>query len=122
MEMWYNIGNDIYVQQFELSLSRALSNVVNPSFLSYRGNGTELRSESKETDGTIPPHFYGELTKTDEGCELLKEKGHLENFIKTVKEFSEKNPQCSVATLKAHVWALGHIGSTPKGIKLLKKQ
>ena len=74
MEMWFNGGNEAYVQQFELSLTRAISSVTNSSFLSYRGSGSELSTEVKETDGTIPPHFYGELTKTQQGCQLLKEK------------------------------------------------
>lgn len=71
METWYTEGNEYYVQQLEFSLTRALGSYVNPHFFPYRGNGNELTQDAKETDGTVPPHFYGELAKTKAGCEVL---------------------------------------------------
>lgn len=59
------------MQQLELSLFRVLSSYTNPQFFPFRGNGNELTQEVKDIDGTVPPHFYGELTKTEEGRAFL---------------------------------------------------
>lgn len=31
----------------------------------------------------FPPHLYGELTKSNEGCELMRHSGHFEWLINT---------------------------------------
>jgi hypothetical protein len=81
MQTWYTEGNEYYAQQLELSLSRALSAHLNPTFFPYRGNGNELLQDKKDTDGTAPPHFYGELSKTQEGCALLLKSVRLETKL-----------------------------------------
>jgi hypothetical protein len=58
-------------------------------------------------DGISPPHFYGELAKTDEGCQLLKEKGHFRDFAKFIREHGLESRDTSViAKLKSVLWAV----------------
>ena len=63
---------------------------------------------SRQTfDGTTPPHFYGELAKTEEGCQLLREKGHFREFADFVREHKhEKQDPATIAKLKSVLWAL----------------
>ncbi|CAJ0913301.1 7500_t:CDS:2 [Entrophospora sp. SA101] len=39
----------------------------------------------KSLDGLTPPHFYGELIKTIEGCQMLRDKGHFTEFSNYIK-------------------------------------
>lgn len=58
-------------------------------------------------DGTVPPHFYGELTKTTEGCEMLKEKGHFAEFAEFIRQNGMEATDVDVITkLKSVLWAV----------------
>lgn len=72
-----------------------------------------------------PPHFYGELTKTEEGCNLLREKGHFKLFANFVRNFPlEKHFETEelLGQLKAVLWALGNIGATKNGLPFLEEE
>lgn len=72
-----------------------------------------------------PPHFYGELTKTEEGCHLLRDKGHFKLFAHFVRNFPlEKHVETeeSLSQLKAVLWALGNIGATKNGLPFLEEE
>ena len=58
-------------------------------------------------DGHPPPHFYGELVRTEEGCKYLRAAGHLEDFaaIVSLNEDSDLDADY-VVMLKAVLWAL----------------
>lgn len=75
-------------------------------------------------DGLTPPHFYGELTKTEEGCNLLRQKGHFQLFANYVRNFSLDNidSEESLRQLKAVLWALGNIGATKNGLPFLEEE
>lgn len=76
-------------------------------------------------DGLTPPHFYGELTKTEEGCNLLRERGHFKLFADYVRNFSLKKQdqvEASLGQLKAVLWALGNIGATKNGLPFLEEE
>jgi hypothetical protein len=76
-------------------------------------------------DGLTPPHFYGELTKTEEGCNLLRERGHFKLFANFVRNFSlEKHVEGGelLGQLKAVLWALGNIGATKNGLPFLEEE
>ena len=61
-----------------------------------------------------PPHFYGELVKTKQGANYLRESKHLDKFKEDLL-----NPGASLAQTRAALWALGHIGSSEHGIGLI---
>ncbi|GAB5362804.1 hypothetical protein AAMO2058_000830100 [Amorphochlora amoebiformis] len=94
----------------------------------------------------LAPHFFGELAKTAEGCEILGQSGHVLNFIHTVlaplagrvhsvDELDEKNDakngseektfQSEAVTAieqRTALWSIGQIGSSETGFRLLTKQ
>lgn len=57
---------------------------ANPS--SVPGSGSKGFGEDEE-EIPIPRHFYGELTLTDDGCQLLRTKGHYELFCEYVRQY-----------------------------------
>lgn len=65
-------------------------------------------------ESRMPPHLFGELVKTKEGIELLKETNFLEEFIEELKK-----PETHVLKKRAILWCLGHIGRSKRGIELL---
>ncbi|KAI7903798.1 Rapamycin-insensitive companion of mTOR, N-term-domain-containing protein [Cokeromyces recurvatus] len=125
MDDWFERGNLNYVVQLELSLARALINTpekkVNP--FEERVDSENDFEALQPGDGLTPPHFYGELTKTEEGCNLLREKGHLKMFVDYVRNFPlDKCNETSLGQLKAVLWALGNIGATKNGLPFLEEE
>ena len=95
-------------------------------------------------DGTPPSHFYGELVKTSEGCEMLDESEHFLRFCDTIREHADRelDPDC-IAQLKSVLWAVvsrvgpanpillliprsccsqGHIGATENGLVFIEDE
>lgn len=69
----------------------------------------------------MPPHFYRELAKTSEGCKLLHEKGHFEEFSMFVSENADDSEDPEIITkVKGCLWAIGNIGSLPSGAPFLE--
>ena len=102
--------NEKYVALVEASLDRALSNQINHP-------KPNIENSIQHQDfGMVPPHFYRELTRTSEGCKLLKESGHFGEFIATVKNFWFDNgdPE-TILKVKGCLWAIGNIGSMELG-------
>ncbi|GAA5918699.1 hypothetical protein JCM1841_006247 [Sporobolomyces salmonicolor] len=107
LEDWYDEQNFRYMIQLELSLAAVL-----------KVDGGALASTT--FDGTPPPHFYGELVKTQEGCEILDESGHFTRFAEIIREHAERELDSEfVAQLKSVLWAVGHIGSSERGLPFL---
>ncbi len=72
--------------------------------------------------GTVPPHFYRELTRTVEGCQLLQESGHFEAFVLNIKDFwSEHEDPEMMLKVKGSLWAVGNIGSMELGAPFLEE-
>lgn len=63
----------------------------------------------------MPPHFYGMIANTREGCERLRRSGHVEKFEKRAMDQS-----CSTLYRRAAMIALGHIGSSDLGFDVLR--
>jgi hypothetical protein len=58
-------------------------------------------------DGTAPSHFFGELTKTAEGCEYLREQDVLGSLASIVRQHGlEGRDQSILTSLKCALWAL----------------
>jgi len=61
-------------------------------------------------------HLYGELVKTEMGAQYLKQTQDIDQFKKLI--LSEETP---LMKKRATLWALGHVGSSPEGLKLIKE-
>ena len=116
MDDWYLGRNDSYVTLVEASLSRAL--MVLPE---RPKSSSEEQVESPEY-GTVPPHFYRELTRTVEGCQLLRDSGHFNAFVASIQESWRENEDTETLTkLKGSLWAVGNIGSMELGAPFLQE-
>ncbi|KAG0654436.1 hypothetical protein C6P46_001643 [Rhodotorula mucilaginosa] len=106
LHTWFEELNLQYMVDVELALAATFSR-------------DELSSE-RHFDGHPPPHFYGELVRTEEGCKYLRAAGHLEDFAAIVSLHEDSDLDADyVVMLKAVLWALGHIGSSSPGLLLL---
>ncbi|EPS40449.1 hypothetical protein H072_5728 [Dactylellina haptotyla CBS 200.50] len=116
MDDWFHGRNDVYVDQVEASLARAFAD--NDKFSNSQEGASFLDAESV---GYVPPHFYRELAKTAEGCRLLQEKGHFEEFAMFIAENVDEYEDLEIVTkVKGSLWAIGNIGSLPSGAPFLE--
>eukprot|EP01113_Clastostelium_recurvatum_P028085 TRINITY_DN3400_c0_g1_i6.p1 TRINITY_DN3400_c0_g1~~TRINITY_DN3400_c0_g1_i6.p1 ORF type:complete len:774 (+),score=142.03 TRINITY_DN3400_c0_g1_i6:4056-6377(+) len=79
MAFWVKEENVQYV----LSLESNLSELLNPSIWKQREG-----SDQANAGAYLPPHLFGELAKTEEGCELLKQSGLFEVFMGIIRRAS----------------------------------
>ncbi|GAA6053956.1 hypothetical protein JCM3770_004640 [Rhodotorula araucariae] len=108
LDRWFQERNLLYMVELELALAAAL-----------RTDGG-VQGLASAFDGTPPPHLYGELARTAEGCEILRDAGHLDEFVDVVQAHEESAFEHGyVVELKSVLWAVGHIGATPHGLALL---
>ncbi|KAF2165641.1 hypothetical protein M409DRAFT_67035 [Zasmidium cellare ATCC 36951] len=116
MDDWFLGRNDTYVTVVEASLARALSDVQE------KPQSTIDDTIGPQDYGAVPPHFYRELTRTAEGCELLKAKGHFEEFTATIQDFAmeEDDPE-TILKVKGCLWAVGNVGSMELGAPFLER-
>lgn len=106
MDDWFLGRNDAYVGLVEASLSRAY--VDQP-----RRNSFIFDDFVDMQDiGLVPPHFYRELARTSEGCKLLEQSGHFNDFAFTIRDFrlDEEDPEV-LLKVKGCLWAVGNVGS-----------
>lgn len=109
MDNWFHGQNDNYVRQVEEYLEKLHGPW--PSF----GRDEEVPNP--------PRHFYGELTLTDEGCSLLRAKGHFEMFCNYIMEHADCDVDVDaekLTKLKGCLWAVGHAGSNKGGEEFLE--
>lgn len=122
MDNWFHGEIDNYVkvigEYLEMANTEAMSRyqaVVHQ--VSLLPGGVQI-----DTGFPMPPrHFYGEITRTEEGCQLLESKGHFPVFAQFVshnkKEAADKEV---ILRLKGCLWAIGHIASNPLGTPFLE--
>jgi rapamycin-insensitive companion of mTOR len=115
MDDWFLGRNDSYVTLVEASLARALADVPEKPQSSFED------SIEPQNYGHVPPHFYRELSRTAEGCELLKAKGHFEEFAATIQDFATESEDCeTILKVKGCLWAVGNVGSMELGAPFLE--
>jgi rapamycin-insensitive companion of mTOR len=115
MDDWFLGRNEKYVTVVEASLSRALSHE------SERPKSILDEPLQRQHLGLVPPHFYRELTRTKEGCNLLKDSGHFEAFASTIQDFwAEHEDAETILKVKACLWAVGNVGSMELGAPFLE--
>ena len=77
---------------------------------------------SQEEYGTVPPHFYRELTRTVEGCQLLRDSGHFDAFVANIRDkWDEHEDSETMLKLKGSLWAVGNVGSMELGASFLEE-
>lgn len=116
MDDWFLGRNDTYVTLVEASLARALADIPEKA-------ATGLDESPVPQDyGVVPPHFYKELTRTSEGCALLRSKGHFEEFTATILDFGmeQEDPE-TILKVKGCLWAVGNVGSMELGSPFLDR-
>ncbi|SCV01306.1 LANO_0F11122g1_1 [Lachancea nothofagi CBS 11611] len=71
----------------------------------------------------LPMHFCNSLASTEEGVDLISQKGDFVEIINVIKKYRHNGyPEVTVEEhleLKAALWCCGYIGSTVPGINLL---
>lgn len=111
MHDWFHRRNILYTTQVEVLLSRA--------FHSNRTKDDPLL----HWDGNVPPHFYGELVKTPEGCKVLESKGHFADFARFIREHAQEEKDSRILLkLKSILWAVGNIGASEGGVPFLEAE
>jgi rapamycin-insensitive companion of mTOR len=117
MDDWFLGRNDSYVALIEASMARALADI--PEKLSAQLSYDDT-PENPEY-GLVPPHFYRELTRTKEGCKLLKQKGHFDEFVATIHDFAMEDDDSEIIVkVKGCLWAVGNVGSMELGAPFLE--
>lgn len=75
-------------------------------------------TQCRTYDGTAPCHFFGELTKTPEGCQFLRERGIVPGLAEIVRLHGLEPSNSTVLTsLKCALWALvgpGRVHTLPR--------
>lgn len=122
MDDWFLGRNDSYVAVIEATLARA--------FIDSHDEGTSRRSMDEEQfefdqdsdSARVPPHFYRELARTKEGCRLLRDKGHFEEFASTIRDhgMQTSDPEI-ILKVKGCLWAVGNVGSMELGGPFLEE-
>jgi hypothetical protein len=109
MDDWYNYRNLVYSSQLEAKMVTA-----------FDAQGGD---DQQRWGGDVPPHFYGELVKTKEGCALLESRGHFFDFVRFVRTHaSEESDHEVLQKVKSILWALAHIGTSTGGLPLLERE
>ncbi|KAI9208047.1 Rapamycin-insensitive companion of mTOR, N-term-domain-containing protein [Polychytrium aggregatum] len=113
---WFEFKNMSYVVSVELSLDRTLHRCQ------VQAESTNENS-MENVDARAQLHFYGQLTKTEEGTRHLRETGHFDVLANYVRKFGLVPDLDSnhLIRLKAALWAVGNIGSTKYGLELLQE-
>lgn len=120
MDDWFLGRNDSYVNVIEASLARAF--LADPDDQGHRISlFDDAEAESDFHDSHVPPHFYRELTRTSEGCKLLSDKGHFEDFVATIRDHGMQTEDAELMTkVKGCLWAVGNVGSMELGAPFLE--
>lgn len=114
--MYFQGRNEKYVSQVEASLNRAFAREHDRPKSIVVDEPLE-----RDTFGIVPPHFYRELTRTNEGCELLKASGHFGEFVSTIKDFWAIDDDAeTMLKVKGCLWAVGNVGSMELGAPFLE--
>ncbi|ROT42079.1 hypothetical protein SODALDRAFT_267304 [Sodiomyces alkalinus F11] len=115
MDDWFLGRNDSYVDLIETSLAKAFFD--NPDEQQGRISMLgQTEAEAMEPESHLPPHFYRELARTEEGCKMLREKGHFSDFANTIREhgMQSADPEL-ILKVKGCMWAVGNVGSMELG-------
>ncbi|KAG0211245.1 hypothetical protein BGX33_004424 [Mortierella sp. NVP41] len=123
MDEWFMFSNRQYMIQTEVKLAKAMELQRYNPFSEDGKFENEAELQLARAKQVLGSHFYGELTKTEEGCELLRAKGHFSDYARYIREHcaESKDPNI-IGELKSILWAVGNIGSTSGGLPFLEDE
>ncbi|KAF9182652.1 hypothetical protein BGZ50_004785 [Haplosporangium sp. Z 11] len=123
MDDWFMFANRQYMIQTEVKLAKAMElHRFNPFSADgkFENEGELQLTRAKQV---LMPHFYGELTRTEEGCQLLRARGHFADYARYIREHcAECKDPAIISELKSILWAVGNIGSTVGGLPFLEEE
>ncbi|KAI7821066.1 Rapamycin-insensitive companion of mTOR, N-term-domain-containing protein [Gamsiella multidivaricata] len=123
MDDWFMFANRQYMIQTEVKLAKAMELQRFNPFSEDGKFENEAELQLGRARQVLTPHFYGELTRTEEGCELLREKGHFSDYARYIREHcAESKDSTVISELKSILWAVGNIGSTVGGLPFLEEE
>ncbi|KAF8934324.1 hypothetical protein BGZ58_005786 [Dissophora ornata] len=123
MDDWSMFANRQYMIQTEVKLARAMELQRFNPFSEDGKFENEAGLQLARAKQVLQPHFYGELTRTEEGCKLLKKKGHFADYARYIREHcAESKDPTIISKLKSILWAVGNIGSTVGGLPFLEEE
>ncbi|GJQ71662.1 rictor [Trypoxylus dichotomus] len=114
---WDTGLNFRYVKIVEGEISDALT-------LHQRGEDGRYDKRSSSSRSTtrkeifLPPHIYGQLSKHEEGFQMLLDHGSIDRFLQHL-ENGLCDTEEDILNMKSSLWALGHLGSSSMGSDLL---
>lgn len=112
MDIWFHERNIHYVVEIEVWLAKTMEFIT-----------VDDEDDIQSFDGVVPPHFYGEMAKTELGCQILHEKGHFPEFALFVRQHGrEKEDSELILKLKSILWTVGNIGSSTGGLPFLEEE
>ncbi|KAF8942829.1 hypothetical protein BGZ47_006093 [Haplosporangium gracile] len=123
MDEWFMFANRQYMIHTEVKLAKAMELQRYNPFSEDGKFENEAEIQLARAKQVLGSHFYGELTKTEEGCQLLRAKGHFSDYARYIREHCAecKDPNI-IGELKSILWAVGNIGSTPGGLPFLEDE
>lgn len=75
----------------------------------------------EQSSGPIPPHLYGQLARTEAGCQYLKELRVLPEWVSLLQcDQLEAYDAHILHQVKAALWACGHVGASDLGVPILE--
>ncbi|XP_019620520.1 PREDICTED: rapamycin-insensitive companion of mTOR-like [Branchiostoma belcheri] len=123
LDKWYKSFNKKYVHLVEDELNEALTNYQKPKDGSNfnRRNMHHRPLLLMKNDVYVPVHLYGELVQHKAGAQLVEKQDHVSEFCQRIRYHDLSSPE-QVLELKAALWCLGHIGTSPWGQSLLDQE
>jgi len=96
MDIWFHDRNIHYVIEIEVWLAETM--VLIP---------VDDEDDVQSFEGVVPPHFFGEMAKTDFGCQTLHEKGHFSEFALFIRQHGHEmeDPEL-ILKLKSILWTV----------------
>lgn len=122
MDDWFLGRNDTYVGVIEAVLARAFIDPSDDNSSRMSVDEDFWEADRAENDARVPPHFYRELARTKEGCKLLRDKGHFEEFAATIRDQGMQTEDAEIILkVKGCLWAVGNVGSMELGAPFLEE-
>lgn len=121
MDDWFLGRNDKYVGVIEASLAKSFSSDLEEELSNRASIFHDAELDQEFQDNQVPPHFYRELTRTKEGCKLLRDKGHFDEFATTIRDHGMQHEDTDlILKVKSCLWAVGNVGAMELGAPFLE--
>ncbi|KAI9740727.1 MAG: hypothetical protein M1818_004692 [Claussenomyces sp. TS43310] len=122
MDDWFLGRNDAYVGVIEAVLARAFLETSDEPSATASLDDDIMDFDKLDNVARVPPHFYRELARTSEGCKLLREKGHFDEFAVIIRDNGMETEDADIILkVKGCLWAVGNVGSMELGAPFLEE-